>query len=862
MKRNDNELRTKTGADDLLSKFSDAKRTVANLMAKENITVQILSGAPTASFDIVHRVLTVPNWPGLTMDQTDLLIAHEIGHALFTDEQFIEAVATNRAGFRTYINVIEDARIERKMKSAFPGLPRVFYRGYRDFAENGPLFEVKGRSIKSGAKPRKIRDMKLIDRINVHYKVGAFCKVPFSAEERQWLRKIDACTDIKEAVAIAKALYKYAKENEKPEPQEPQQGAGQSQQKQNGDQSDDQNDDQKSGNGGDDTDDGENEDSDDEQQDGDDSTDGDDEQDGKGKSGDDDDDEEDEDGEGAGAGDDDEGDDESTDDGDGDGDDSESGDSDGDDSDGDADSSSSDDNDNSESQAQQGQQTKDRTNIDGDDDMAQTVKDMEEALAKLAKKADREGQIRHMLLSPVADDILRDRTLSCKEWTDKVHGYFNATPGCNGMKELASLESIWEAKYGATVKHMASEFDRKKTARELRHAITGRTGKLDMGRLYAYKYADNLFKKVTTVQTGKSHGIVALIDGSGSMQHVFSHVLDQALMFAKFAQAVGIPFEAYVFTSVRVRGAGYGYESQKPNGKFAIGLAGGGIYGILNTNVSRMEFRRQVQAVLALRESWAPTTEQVPLSATMRNALLHMPMRGLGGTPLYTGILLAERIIEKMKRSLRLEKVMFVVISDGEDSDGLVFQNTDVDATTGRISESTTVLNGPMVIRDTVTKRNYTVVETSVSYQGKTVASEPRGGKLTALLDIIRDRHNCRCIYLYLVPAVKVGDQYGRAAYIQQGINACTRAQAKMPAANEAVTVLDRDGQFVLPDGTQVGALAIMLDSAKLKLADTEFANMNADTMTQQQVAEAFIKSMKKSVSNRVFVNTVIPFLV
>ena len=72
-----------------------------------------------------------------------------------------------------------------------------------------------------------------------------------------------------------------------------------------------------------------------------------------------------------------------------------------------------------------------------------------------------------------------------------------------------------------------------------------------MSKLYAYKFREDLFKSVTVLPTGKSHGVVVVIDGSGSMQGIISDAVDQALVFGTFAKAVGIPFKAVVFSTER-----------------------------------------------------------------------------------------------------------------------------------------------------------------------------------------------------------------------------------------------------------------------------------------------------------------------
>mgnify|MGYP003337407619 FL=1 len=95
--------------------LDETKRGLARLLARENLTVRH-ANVPTANFDLQSRTLTLPLWKNITVDQYDLLIGHEVGHALYSDD--IEAVKTSHQfpGLHTYINVLEDVRIERRVQ--------------------------------------------------------------------------------------------------------------------------------------------------------------------------------------------------------------------------------------------------------------------------------------------------------------------------------------------------------------------------------------------------------------------------------------------------------------------------------------------------------------------------------------------------------------------------------------------------------------------------------------------------------------------------------------------------------------------------------------------------------------------------
>ena len=60
----------------------EVKGTLAKLLASENLVVEHRA-VSTASFDVQKRVLTLPIWNAKEI-VFNLLVAHEVGHALFT----------------------------------------------------------------------------------------------------------------------------------------------------------------------------------------------------------------------------------------------------------------------------------------------------------------------------------------------------------------------------------------------------------------------------------------------------------------------------------------------------------------------------------------------------------------------------------------------------------------------------------------------------------------------------------------------------------------------------------------------------------------------------------------------------------
>ena len=173
------------------------RSTIARLLATENITV-VQDNVTTASFDVKNRVLRLPSWSDVESYTEDHLIGHEVGHALFTPfEGWHEAVCEKGAAYKSYLNVVEDARIEKLIQRKYPGLRTPFIKSYRKLLADGFF----------GGQLDDINKMSLIDRINVYFKCGQSIGVKFGAEDTHWLPRIDAAETWEDVVAIVDELF-------------------------------------------------------------------------------------------------------------------------------------------------------------------------------------------------------------------------------------------------------------------------------------------------------------------------------------------------------------------------------------------------------------------------------------------------------------------------------------------------------------------------------------------------------------------------------------------------------------------------------------------------------------------------------
>lgn len=182
----------------------NTKSVLAKLLASENINIEHRS-VQTACFDLASRTLTCPTWVDMDGDIYDLVMGHEVGHALETPAEGWHNAVVEKKKFKSYLNVIEDARIEKKIKRRYPGLSRSFNSAYKQLSDRD-FFGI-----------RQLPDLDkltLIDRINLRCKLGSHVVVQFNDAERALLRETENAETWEQVVDIAKRVYSYSKEFE------------------------------------------------------------------------------------------------------------------------------------------------------------------------------------------------------------------------------------------------------------------------------------------------------------------------------------------------------------------------------------------------------------------------------------------------------------------------------------------------------------------------------------------------------------------------------------------------------------------------------------------------------------------------
>ena len=175
----------------------EIKSQLAKLLATEDLVIEHKQ-IETAQFNVQTRVLILPLWEKATNEIYDSLVAHEVGHALYTPDQWDWMGKVPQS----FVNIVEDVRIEKLIKRRYAGLAKTFYKGYNQLNDLD-FFDIDGKDL---------TDFNLADRVNLYFKVGAWNDISFSDAETPIVNLIKNAETFDEAVSAAEALYNFCKQ--------------------------------------------------------------------------------------------------------------------------------------------------------------------------------------------------------------------------------------------------------------------------------------------------------------------------------------------------------------------------------------------------------------------------------------------------------------------------------------------------------------------------------------------------------------------------------------------------------------------------------------------------------------------------
>ena len=477
----------------------NSKDVLARCMATEDITVQHSASAETAAFDTKSRTLILPAWENMDNAVYDMLVGHEVSHALHTPMEGWQDFIGDGPGARMrhmFVNVVEDARIERMIKDKFPGLRRDFSSAYKTLHEQD-LFELAGRTIDT--------ELPLIDRLNLEFKLGLFglVQIPFNADEKTYVTRMAETTTFEEVVALAKELYELNKQKQEEQKEE----NGESEKGSQGQSNDDTGESQDGSQSGSESEEGE------------------------------------ESAEGSSAGGEDEDGDESGDSGASMEDDTDDGES--------AESTTGEDGESGEGEGNQ------PSNLDYDDyknDVncaGSTQNAFEQGVSNL--RSENGGSYEYSTLPQVnLDQVVVDYSAidgAFKKYSTGGDSDRNAKRW-ERQEHFTELNTYKNSIKGI-VAGMVQQFQMKQAADADKRTSIAKTGVLDTNTMINYRWSEDIFVKNEVHTDGKNHGMVMYVDWSGSMSGILQDTVEQLLVLVEFCRKVNLPYEVYAFSSNR-----------------------------------------------------------------------------------------------------------------------------------------------------------------------------------------------------------------------------------------------------------------------------------------------------------------------
>ena len=543
----------------------EIKSQLAKLLATEDLMVEHKQ-VPSAQFNVHTRVLTLPLWEKASNTVYDLLVGHEVGHALYTpDEDWTLDVKVPPQ----FVNVVEDARIEKLMKRRYMGLAKTFYNGYNEL-HSEDFFEIDGEDI---------TNFNLADRTNLFFKIGNFLPVVFSVDEKPIIEMIERCETFDDVKKAALVLYEYCKEQQKKE--EPIQ-------------QDPKLDGQNPGMDGSRT---------------------------------------------------------------------------------DIDTSDSDSGDGDTGDMEDYATTDNRVSVDSSslEPEVQTAESLDSKIQELVNAGGAENvyvEIPKVNLDTIIADNLEVHNIIDQDFVHQQK-YYDERAEDHGMTAINLFEEV-DAKFvkfkreaQKEVSYLVKEFECKKAANAYSRAATSKTGVLDTEKLSSYKFSEDIFKRVTVLPDGKNHGLVFILDWSGSMQNDLLDTCKQLFNLVWFCRKVQIPYEVYAFTNEWSRGA-MDYKTGE------IAKRDIRQHCIKKEGMLYVEDHFNLMNLLTSKSN-AKTTEHQMLNIWRIATCFGVYQRYtyprnlcLSGTPLNEALICLHQILPKFQKENKLQKVQCIVLTDGE----------------------------------------------------------------------------------------------------------------------------------------------------------------------------------------------------
>jgi hypothetical protein len=243
------------------------------------------------------------------------------------------------------------------------------------------------------------------------------------------------------------------------------------------------------------------------------------------------------------------------------------------------------------------------------------------------------------------------------------------------MKFSAVSESRGETLYSSFmtankkyVNYLVKEFELRRNAKQFAKAKVSKTGDLAMDKIWKYRISEDLFMQSMVVPNGKNHGMLMIVDMSGSMSDNMQGTLEQIISLSMFCRKVNIPFDVYGFIDngaaedefpdidfITTDNRALNIRNDPRLNSLYISDSNFRLKQLLHSRMKTQEFNTSVKNLLMCAETY------ISYSSTPTS------MR-LGGTPLNEAILVLRHVAEKFKADTKVEILNTIILTDGDAS--------------------------------------------------------------------------------------------------------------------------------------------------------------------------------------------------
>ncbi len=564
------------------------KSQLAKLLATENIEVQE-NQVQTASFDVKDRILTIPIFKEEQKSKHvyDMLVGHEVSHALHTPSDSWQDMKDRTKEFRSFVNVIEDARIDKLIQKKYPGLTDDYLKGF-DKMFKDDFFKTKDKDLSTYA---------LIDKINLYFKSSKRLNFNFTKKEMYFVDAVDNCKTFADVIKLSEEILGYCKDELKKNPEiaknyKPVKTKGESDM--------DSNDSESSSSMGDDDKDALEK-----------WLDKKDEEENKG--------------------------------------------------------SDSDKKDDDKESDKQGNVGGNGAGGEPSEIRSLTNEAAEDAIRHLA---DNEASERNYCELPEVD--LKKLIIPYKKFIRDIMVYDKKNNNTEYDRKQIAKAKVRTQKFmkesSNVVNYLVKEFEMKKNAKLYARASQDKTGIIDPLKLHSYKFAEDIFKKITTVPNQKNHGMILLLDWSGSMQKHILATVEQLLNLTMFCKKINIPFSVYAFmNNHRDSKDEYSQSGFRVTRKTLLPDATTKLVQLFSHKQSKVDYNRCAEilhrAAIYFGDYYG---YRRGYDLTDDNSVPHISGDYyLSSTPLNESLIAMDKIVKKFKKDYAVEKLSLVTLTDG-----------------------------------------------------------------------------------------------------------------------------------------------------------------------------------------------------